>query len=43
MIDIKNEKNIITWRILDIHNNLLHLEGVDNFWMPRKNYFFFAK
>ena len=42
IIDFKNEKNIIIWRILNIHNNSLHLEGVDNFWMPRKDYFFFA-
>lgn len=42
MIDLTTEKNIIIWRVLEIHNNLLHLEGVDNFWMPRKNYFFFA-
>ena len=42
IIDFKNEKNIIIWKILEIHNNSIHLEGVDNFWMPRKDYFFFA-
>ena len=43
IIDLKKENNIITWRILDIKNNILHLEGVDNFLLPREKYFYFCK
>lgn len=42
MIDLQKEKNIIVWRILDIKNSILHLEGIDNLWMPQENYFFFV-
>ena len=43
IIDFETEKNIIIWRILDINDNILHLEGVDNFWLPKGNYFYFCK
>jgi len=43
MINMKTEKNIIIWRILDIKDKILHLEGVDNFWLPRENYFYYCK
>ena len=43
MINMKTEKNIIIWRILEIKNNILHLEGKDNFWLPRENYFYYCK
>ena len=29
--------------ILEIKDNILHLEGKDNFWMPREKYFYFCK
>lgn len=40
---MKIEKNIINWRILEIKNNILHIEGRDNFWLPRENYFYYCK
>ena len=43
LINLKKHKNIIIWRILEIKNNILHLEGKDNFWMPRENFFYFCK
>ena len=38
-----NQKDIITWRILEIKNNILYLEGKDNLWMPRKNYYYYCR
>ena len=43
MINLKKENNIIIWRFLEIKENILHLEGKDNFWMPKENYFYFCK
>ena len=43
MIDLNTNKNIILWKIIEIKNNIIHLEGKDNFWMQRENYYFFCK
>ena len=43
LIDFKKNKDFIVWRILDIKDKILHLEGKDNFWMPREKYFYFCK
>ena len=43
IIDLNINKNIITWKIIDIKNGIIHLEGKDNFWMPKENYFYFCK
>jgi len=43
MINLNTKKNVIIWRILDIHENILHLEGIDNFWLPKENYFYYCK
>ena len=43
LIDFKKNKNFIVWRILEIKDELLHLEGKDNFWMPRETFFYFCK
>ena len=42
LIDFK-KNNFIVWRFLEIKNQILHLEGKDNFWMPREKYFYFCK
>ena len=42
IINMKTE-NIIVWRILDIKNNILHIEGIDSFWLPREKYSYFCK
>jgi glycosyltransferase involved in cell wall biosynthesis len=43
LIDFNKKENFITWRILEIKDGILHLEGKDNFWMPREKYFYFCK
>ena len=43
IINMKTEKNIIIWRILQVSNNTLHLEGKDNFWLPREKYYYYCK
>ena len=43
LIDFNKKNNLITWRILEIKDGILHLEGKDNFWMPREKYFYFCK
>ena len=43
MINLSYDKNVLYWRILDIKNGILHLEGKDNCWMDRKKYFYFCK
>ena len=43
LIDFKKRRNIIIWKKISIENNILHLEGVDNLWIPKKNYFYFCK
>ena len=42
MIDIK-QNNIISWRIIDIKNNILFLEGRDNFWIQKENYYYYCR
>lgn len=43
LIDFKKNNDFIVWRILEIKNNILHLEGKENFWMPRDKYFYFCR
>ena len=43
LINIKAYKNIIEWRILDIKNNLFHIEGKDNNILKSDKYFYFCK
>ena len=43
IINLKKEKNIITWIIININNNIIHLEGIDNFWFTKNNYFYYCK
>ena len=43
LINFKKNKGIIVWKILEFKDEILHLEGKDNFWMPREQYFFFCK
>ena len=42
MIDL-NKKNAFSWRKIVIKNNILVLEALDDFWMPREKYFYFCK
>ena len=43
MIDLQTEKKIIELRVLNIKNDILYLEALDNFWIPREKYNFFCK
>ena len=43
IIDLKTENSIIEWRILDIKNNKIYLEGIDNLWLPREKFNYFIK
>ena len=43
IVDLNLNVNIISWKIIDIKDCIIHLEGKDNFWMPRENYFYFCK
>ena len=43
LINLNKVNNLIIWRFLEIKDNILHLEGKDNFWMPKENYFYFSK
>ena len=42
LLDLESS-NIIIWINLEIKENILHLEGKDNFWLPRDKYFYFCK
>ena len=42
LINIKEAKNILIWKILEIKNNYLHLEGKDNFFLSQKTYFYYC-
>ena len=43
IIDLQKYRKIIIWRIIEIKDNILHLEGEDRFWMPRETFFYFCK
>ena len=43
ILNLKTDKNILIWRILNIKNNMIHLEGKDNCFLKRKNFFYFCK
>ena len=41
--NLKTNKGIVVWRTLSIKNNILHLEGKDNFFLSINKYFFFCR
>ena len=43
LINFSDKKHIISLRIMKIYNNILYLEAKDNFFMPKKSYFYFCK
>ena len=43
LINLKKYKNLIILKSIQIDNNHLYIMAVDNFWMPRENYFYFCK
>ena len=43
IIDFKKNQTFLAWKILEIKDKILHLEGKDSFWMPKEKYFYFCK
>ena len=43
LTDIKKYRSILVWRILDIKNNNIHLEGKDNCFLKVNQFFYFCK
>ena len=43
LYNLRLNKGIIVWRTLSIHNNILHLEGKDNFFLSNNKYFYFCR
>ena len=43
LVNFQKYHNNIIWRKLEIKDNELYLEGQDNCWMPRSNYYYFSK
>ena len=42
ILDLNKQKNIIVWKIIELRNSILYLEGIDNFWMPKEKYHYFC-
>ena len=42
MINFNKYRNIINWKIIEIKENRLHLEGEDRCWLPRNKYFYYC-
>jgi hypothetical protein len=43
LINLRTARNLIIWKKITIEKNILYLEGVDNLWIPKDNYFYFCK
>lgn len=43
LINLKTNKHLIVWTIININNNKLYLEAIDNLWLPREKYYYSLK
>jgi len=43
LINLKGKKAILVWRFLEIKNNILHLEGKENFYLSPDKFFYYSK
>ena len=43
LINLKSKNDVISWIILDIKGNVLHLEGEDRIWLPRDKFYYYCK
>ena len=43
LINLEKNTNILIWIILEIKNNILHLEGRDNFFLSPNTYYYYTK
>ena len=42
VMNLKSNNNIIIWKFFELKGNSLHLEGKDDFWMPKEKFFFYC-
>lgn len=42
-LSLRETKHILVWRLLEIKNNILHLEGKDNCFLSHDSYFYYSK
>ena len=42
LINLADFREIIIWQKIIVENNTLHLEGVDNLWIPKDMYYYFC-
>ena len=43
LINFSQERNILVWKIFSIEDNILHIEGIDNLWIPKDKYEYYCK
>lgn len=43
MINLNKYKNLIIWKIIEMKDNIIHLEGEDRCWLPRNTFYYFTK
>ena len=43
VLNLTEAKNILSWNIFSIEENILHIEGIDYFWIPKSKYYYFCK
>lgn len=43
IFDLKSNYSIFDWRIINLKNNKLYLEGIDKLWFPRGKYNYYFK
>ena len=43
LMNVKKNRDILVWRILEINNNFIHLEGKDNCILKPDKYFYYCK
>ena len=43
LLNFAQERNIIVWKIFSIDDNILHIEGIDNLWIPKDKYEYYCK
>ena len=43
LINCKTDKSILVWRILEIKNNILHIEGKDNLFFSTEKFYYYCK
>ena len=42
-LNLSESKNILSWNFFSIKEDILHIEGIDYFWLPSSKYYYFCK